>query len=232
MDVRFILQDPTDPGTTYLYEAIVAAVGGANTWRGMYAFASHHGIDNLLEDPATNAFLKSGGTAEIIIGIDAVTTRHALERLQHFEKLHRTFRPRVFWNASRGLFHPKLSHFSYPDGRQTLIVGSGNLTPGGFRTNFEGYTIVSTSPRQTVNMGSLDGFLARHAASLRRIDNAALDEAAKNIILLKKHGPPATPPPLVLPKKAPATPVAVVPAIGGGRVLVAQVPAAGGSKFI
>ncbi|HEX2859603.1 MAG TPA: phospholipase D family protein [Alphaproteobacteria bacterium] len=223
MEVSFSLQDPTDPATTYLYEAIIAAVEGSTRWRGMYAFASRNGVDNLLSDTAMEGFLHAGGVAELIVGIDAITNRATLERLQHFEGKHPSFKPRVFWNAFKGLFHPKLSLFDYADGRQTLIVGSGNLTPGGFRTNFEGYTVVRTDPGESVDLASLNAFMTRHAASIRSIDNTALLEAAKNIIKVSKKTP-AVPPPLVIPAPTPAAAMITVT----GRVLVAQVPAAGG----
>lgn len=219
MDVSFSIQDPTNASTTYLYEAIVTAVEGSSRWRGMYAFASRNGVDNLLNDAAMVAFLHGGGVAEVIVGMDAITNRITLERLQHFEAKYASFQPKVFWNSYKGLFHPKLSLFDYPDGRQTLIVGSGNLTPGGFRTNFEGYTVIQTNPGELIDLASLDVFMARHAASIRAIDEPALLEAAKNIIKVSKK-PAAIPPPLVTPVAAPP------PAIG--HILVAQVPAAGG----
>ena len=120
MDVQLALQDPTDPTTTYLHEAIVAAAEGAESWRGLFAFASRNGVENLLTDPLVHGFFKAKGKADFVVGIDAVTNRQALERLQHFSVVHSTFNPRVFWNPNRGLFHPKLSHFSYADGRQAV----------------------------------------------------------------------------------------------------------------
>lgn len=39
MKFRFHLQDPTDEGTVYLYEAVLEAAVEAVSWRGVYAFA-------------------------------------------------------------------------------------------------------------------------------------------------------------------------------------------------
>lgn len=222
MDVTFSLQDPTDPDTTYLFEAIVAAASGSSRWWGMYAFATRNGVDNLLGDPAIEAFLHGGGDGQVVVGIDAITNRVTLERLLHFQAAYPGFKPRVFWNSENGLFHPKLSIFEYPDGRRTLVLGSGNLTPGGFQSNFEAYTVISAAPGEALDLSSFDEFLLRHAANIRAIDNAALVEAAKNVVKITKK-PPAAPPPI-----APAAVAAAPAAVTGLRVLVAQVPRAGG----
>lgn len=228
MEIEFCIQDPTDPATRYLYEAIVGAAVEAATWRGMYAFATRGGVDQLIEDPVVDDFMSRGGEIDLIVGIDAITNRQTLERLQELEARHRRFHPKVFWNTTRGLFHPKVSHFGYADGRNTLIVGSGNLTPGGLMHNFEGYSVISSDPCEALNLTSLDGFIARHAADIRSIDQEALERAALNVIVRAAATPrqqvPSRP-------AAAAVPQIVVPtghAADINRILVAQVPAAGG----
>ena len=182
MEFRFCIQDPTDEETPYLFEAILAAAADAVSWRGMYAFASHAGIDLLIDDPLVQKCMREGCDIELVIGIDAVTNRQALERLQELEgRPGSTFRPKVFWSKSSGLFHPKISDFRYQDGRRTMIVGSGNLTPGGLRSNFEGYAILSGNASEKLEACALDEFLIRHAGDIRSIDNDALDRAAKNL---------------------------------------------------
>ena len=182
MEVRFCIQDPTYEETTYLYEAILKAVGGAVSWRGVYAFASQAGVSQLIDDPLVHKCINEGCDIEMLVGIDAVTNRQALERLQELERNSRSrFRPRVFWNSGPGLFHPKMSEFRYGDGRQTMIVGSGNLTPGGLRNNFEGFTILSGRPNEELDVSALDEFLVRHARNIRSIDEEALKRAAENL---------------------------------------------------
>lgn len=222
MDFEFCIQDPTDPGTRYLYEAIIVAAAEATTWRGMYAFATRGGVDQLIEDPVVHEFMRRGGEIDLIVGIDAVTNRQTLERMQALEARHPQFHPRVFWNATNGLFHPKISHFGYADGRKKLIVGSGNLTPGGLRYNFEGYSVISGGRRETFDLSSLDAFIARHEADIRPIDQAALDRAALNIMRPIIGVPRA-------PRPQPATiPVPISQRTELDRVLIAQVPSAGG----
>jgi hypothetical protein len=242
MVLRFCIQDPTHIETTYLYEAILAAAVEATGWRGVYAFASRDGVDHLIEDPVVHNFMDAGGEVDLLVGIDAVTNRSTLERLAELERQNPRFRPKVFWNASSGLFHPKISHFTYEDGRRTLIVGSGNLTPGGLANNFEGYTIVSVDTPGELDVSALDDFLVRHAADIGSIDDEALERAARNLvtsirgarraggmIIPRRHRPRAGG--IIIPRRqrprAAAVPVAA-PVAEFDRILIAQVPAAGG----
>ncbi len=126
--------------------------------------------------------MRSGGETDLLAGIDAVTNRPTLERLRDLGRHNAHFRPKVFWNGTHGLFHPKLSDFRYGDGRRTLIVGSGNLTPGGLMNNFEGYTIISVERANDLDVSALDEFLARHVDQIREIDDEALERAACNVI--------------------------------------------------
>lgn len=225
MDFEFCIQDPADPETHYLYEAIIGAATEATTWRGMYAFATRGGVDQLIEDPVVHDFMNRSGAIDLIVGIDAVTNRQTLERMQELAVRYTAFRPRVFWNSTRGLFHPKISHFGYADGRKKLIVGSGNLTPGGLMHNFEGYSVISGEPRETLDLSSLDAFLARHAAEIRPIDQEALERAALNFMrpVAGVTRPRVPRPPVFRPAPGvPATRAAVL-----DRVLVAEVPGAG-----
>jgi hypothetical protein len=228
MDFEFRIQDPTDPNTEYLYEAIIVAASDATTWHGMYAFATRGGVDQLIEDPVVHDFIHKGGEIDLIVGIDAITNRQTLERLRELEARHRNFRPRVFWNNTRGLFHPKISRFGYADGRKKLIVGSGNLTPGGLMHNFEGYSVVSGKRGDKLDMSSLDAFLSRHAADIRVIDQEALDRAALNINRPVAGVPHAKTPVSAPTGNVPAVDAGKAAAVALDRILVAQVPAAGG----
>lgn len=228
MEVRFCIQDPTHPGTTYLYEAIIAAVVGADAWRGVYAFASRDGVDHLVEDQVVHDLMRRGGAVDLLVGIDAVTNRPTLERLRELGQRHAQFRPKVFWNGATGLFHPKISDFTYECGRRTLIVGSGNLTPGGLMTNFEGYTIISVDDADELDVSAFDEFLERHAEQIREIDDEALERAARNLVRATTGARRGT---VVIPRR-PARPVAPrgrpEPHVEFDRVLIALMPEAGG----
>ena len=181
MKFRFCMQDPTCPETTYLYEAIIGAFVDAVSWRGIYAFATLDSVDHLMEDSVVKEFMARGGEARILVGIDAITNKPTLERLVELERQNEYFRPRVFRNETGRLFHPKISDFAYADGRRTLIVGSGNLTPGGLTNNFENYAVVEGERGEEVDVSQLDEFLERHADDIRPIDIEAMEIAKRNL---------------------------------------------------
>lgn len=216
--IDFHVQDPTHAETVYLFEAIVAAAEQARSWYGLYAFASRNGVNQLIHDPVIARLMERGGDIDLVVGIDAVTNRQTLERLQELERHHPTFRPRVFRNATRGLFHPKVSRFTGGDGSQTLIVGSGNFTPGGLTQNFEAYTIIKAERGEVLDLASFDQFVSRQADNIRTIDVEALERAARNIIRTIPRAAAAPAARLAQARHAAADQF--------NRVLIAQVPRA------
>ena len=233
MEIVFCIQDPTRTDTTYLYEAIIGAAQGATTWRGVYAFASREGVNWLFDDPVIGQLLTSGREVDLLVGLDAVTNRQTLERLQELEQGNQCFRPRVFWNDVVSLFHPKISDFTYPDGGRTLIVGSGNLTPGGLMNNIEAYTTISADRAEEIDVSALDEFLERHSEAIRRIDEEALARAERNLISRVNQGQQAGHISISSPPRT-RRPVRLVPTGREGgvarvdRILIAQVPKASG----
>ena len=224
MHLSFCIQDPTDTETTYLYEAILAAAAQASHWRGLFAFATRDGVNHLIEDSVVRSLFDRGGEIDLIVGVDAVTNRATLERMQELERHHANFRPRVFWNENRGLFHPKISEFALSDGRRILIVGSGNLTPGGLRNNFEAYTVITANRDDDLDLTALEQFVHRHPDDIRTIDDEVLNRAAANVMRPLRAGrrrrrPAVRHPVRITTLRREAT----VP----DRVLLAQVPRAG-----
>ncbi len=185
MECDFHLQDPTSPDTIYLLEAIIDATHGASSCEGLFAFASRGGVDSLIGDPEIQSFLGRSKMV-LVIGMDAVTDRHALVRLRELERQHEGLNVRVFRNPTSSLFHPKVARFDYPNGSRTTIVGSGNLTPGGLVRNFEAFSVMRSGPGELPSPSSWDRFFADHAADIRPIDEEALDHAARNVM----HGRP------------------------------------------
>ena len=222
MDCEFHIQDPTSPETIYLLEAIVAASRGAASCNGVFAFASRNGVNSLVGDPEIQDFLRESPMS-LVVGIDAVTNRHALARLQELEQEIDRLTVRVFWNPTGALFHPKIVRFEYPDGRRTLVVGSGNLTPGGLRQHFEAFSVVRSEAEETLDVTSWDRFLTEHASGLRPIDDRALERAAENVVRGRRRRQSIEP---LIVDRAGEEPAAS-PLAGTDRFLVAQVPRAG-----
>ena len=220
MDCEFHLQDPTLSDPVYLLEAILDASHDAVSGMGMFAFASRAGVESLIVDPEIKRFLRRSPMS-LVVGIDAVTNRDALVRLQELEQANKRLSVRVFWNPTGALFHPKVARFKYPDGGQSMIVGSGNLTLGGLCQHFEAFSVMRVTAGECLDTSSLDRFLADHRANLRPIDNEALESAARNI----GHGPRRRPD---IERETPEPPGDTdLPASATNRFLVAQVPRAG-----
>lgn len=227
MECEFHLQDPTSPDTVYLFEAIIAAARGAAACSGIFAFASRAGVDSLISDPETQRFLAES-TMSLLVGIDAVTNRHTLARLQELEREHERLSVQVFWNPTDTLFHPKVARFEYPDGRRAVIVGSGNLTPGGLQQNYEAFSVIRAAANETLDVSSWDRFFAEHVAEIRAIDEEALERAGRNVMRGRRRRPDVEPEPGAPGEGGPTEPDIELPVGSTDRFLVARVPKAGG----
>lgn len=220
MKYRYFVQDPSNQDTVYLIESLFAALDEAAHLTAVFAFASKGGVDALFDDEVVKTLLLKGRCL-LVVGLDAITNRAALERLSDLEREYSGLTVRVFWNPSQGLFHPKLAEITKRDGRRVVIVGSGNLTPGGLRENLEAYSVAEIGAGSKA-MSPLEAFLDRHAADIRPIDSDALDRAARNVFRGGRRRKDAEPDIT----EGPAAPEDVASPISD-RVLVAEVPKAG-----
>lgn len=138
------IQDPGNENTAYLIDEIIAACRGASNGGGIFAFASVSGIRLLLENEEFNEFLESGAF-HLVVGLDAVTNEKAVQLLREMDAAKGGLTVSAFLNPRTGaLFHPKMSWFMHPTGG-SVIVGSGNLTSGGLRDNWESFAVLSLS---------------------------------------------------------------------------------------
>lgn len=80
------LQDPNDPKSAYLLEALLEACDGAISGGGAFAFASTQGVNLVLADKAFRKFSKNGNF-ELIVGGLRVGRR---KRLRHRKSLQRS----------------------------------------------------------------------------------------------------------------------------------------------
>lgn len=230
MQYTFYIQDPTDDATQYFIEAIIGQVGNQRleSWRGIFAFATGNAVRTLfVEDPLVSRFAREKQVS-IIVGLDAVTDVSALQELKRLCDEYENFEAKVFHNPNTRLFHPKISHFRQDDGMSTLIVGSGNLTPGGLRNNIEAYSVIIGSDEELASLSVWDEFLERHRDNIRDIDDEAFEKARQNRIVRRAR-------PLQIREVEPEEPLAAAeeeePEDGeavNSRVLIARVPAAGG----
>lgn len=225
MEYKFFIQDLNRPEPHYLIEAIIEQLNDTETvlWIGLFAFASRLGIENLLDDTDVRGFLRRGNT-ELIVGIDAITDPSALEKLRELENHYQKFSVRVFDKQMKGIFHPKIAYFRKDNGRQVIIVGSGNLTPGGLKNNIEAYSVFILDCGENINLNDLDNFLETHADSLKTIDDRLIEKTRQNIIIRRRRRIIEE----VEAEEQLEEEIEGLPPMRDNRVLIAEVPRAGG----
>ena len=130
------LQVPESSDT--LHAALVAAATGATGGFGAFAFATSTGIDTVLAEPAVNKLLATG-QFQLVIGLDAITDSAAVAAIKTAKVALPNASVSMFYNPKGGvLYHPKTMFFKRPAGGR-CITGSGNLTLGGLRNNWEAF---------------------------------------------------------------------------------------------
>ena len=100
------------------------------------------------------AIKRCKGSVHVITGLDFFQTEPALLRTWNRASVNPRFRARLVTSES-GIFHPKVLIVSSPS-RSFALVGSGNLSEGGLRTNIE------------CSVYTGDEVHLRHLASVRR----------------------------------------------------------------
>jgi hypothetical protein len=168
------LQDPSVPGRSLL-DLLTEAADGAERGGGIFAFASKAGVRMFLDDSVVRKMLKRG-TLELVVGVDAVTNEAALAELRRAARRQPNLRARALMHDLPTLFHPKLAWFVQGE-EIVVIVGSGNLTPGGLTNNFEAFN-VSTYARRFAEAQMTD-WLARWDPWLFALDDPAVVARAK-----------------------------------------------------
>lgn len=226
MQYNFYIQDPYSQNPHYLIEAIIEQLRFPETlsWECLFAFATRSGIECLLDDSDVKGFLRRGNT-KLVIGIDAITDADALEKLRKMEVEYENFNVKVFCKQMQGIFHPKIAFFARDDGKQVMIVGSGNLTSGGLKGNIEAYSVFICEPHEKVDFEDIRRFFEIHSDSLRKIDAEILDLARQNRVLRRKRK--------IIEEVELEEPyeekeeIKIVPTKENSRILIAEVPRAG-----
>ncbi|SKB84784.1 hypothetical protein SAMN05660916_02955 [Arthrobacter sp. 31Cvi3.1E] len=121
----------------YLLEHLLLESIGALRGGGIFAWANVNGVKSMLEDDTFDEFLLASNF-RLFVGTDSITDPQAVDRLIDVA----TRRPRLdvrgFMSPTPSLFHPKMAWFEH-EHHLSLIVGSGNLTMGGLRSNWEAF---------------------------------------------------------------------------------------------
>lgn len=185
--MKHFIQDPKDSSTTYLLEVILDACEDAQLGGGTFAFASGHGVKLLIQDETFKKYLTSH-TFTLIVGVDAVTNKKALDTLSEIATHNPNLIVKAFLSSStRSLYHPKFCWFKSATGG-TLISGSGNLTSGGLRNNFEAFTLNNVDKKSFSEIvSSWNHFVNSNSANLYDINEEVIqNKASKNLIIRPK----------------------------------------------
>jgi HKD family nuclease len=82
--------------------------------------------------------LKAGMLARFMVGLDFyLTDPEVLNELLRLSKKFSNLKSYVSNSDEQVCFHPKVYAFSYSDGKTKLLIGSANITAGGFGNNWE-----------------------------------------------------------------------------------------------
>lgn len=173
------LQDPNDPKSTYLLEALLEACDGALSGGGAFGFASKDGVNLFFSDDAFQTFAAKGNF-DLLVGVDAITNLQALAAIEAVRKPFPQFGARAFLtDKMRAIFHPKMCWFRRAKSG-TLITGSGNLTGGGLRWNVEAFTVSSLSIAEIKEVeDKWQTFVASNNARILPLDDPRVQRCAE-----------------------------------------------------
>lgn len=183
------IQDPTDHDAPFLQEKILEACEGARCGAGVFAFVTSEGVDLLLRDDTFKRFA-TRGTFDLIVGVDEVTNVRALTALQEAGRELPGLTIRAFYHdLPQSMFHPKFCWFRHSR-KGVLVVGSGNLTARGLRSNWEAFSVdeIEVSDANTLEE-QWRRWIEIHNFHLRPLDDAqVLARAAQNIRIRRPGG--------------------------------------------
>ena len=164
--------------TDTLHAALVAAATGATSGFAAFAFATSSGIDTALAEPPVRKLLGSGNF-QLVVGLDAITDTAAVAALKTAKAALPNASISLFYNPKGGvLFHPKTMFFRRPAGGRCL-TGSGNLTLGGLRKNWEAFWKADVSAAEAAVLeAQWTKWVADHADNLLLVDDPRVSAQA------------------------------------------------------
>lgn len=154
----------------YLLEHLLLESIGAVRGGGIFAWVNVAGAKSLFDDDIFQEFLNTGDF-RLLIGTDTITDTPAIERLIQISAKHAKLTAQAFLSPTSSLFHPKLAWFEHDD-HVSLIVGSGNLTMGGLRSNWEAFIVEHLTGREArESLEGIDYFITNQAQHLAELND-------------------------------------------------------------
>lgn len=164
-----------------LHAALVAAATGATGGFAAFAFASSTGINTALAEPSVRKLL-GAGQFQLVVGLDAITDTAAVAAINTAKVALPNASVSLFYNPKGGvLYHPKTLFFKRPEGGRCL-TGSGNLTLGGLRNNWEAFwkADISTTDAVALEAQWANWVVAHKDHLLTPDDPRVIEQAALN----------------------------------------------------
>jgi len=174
-DLRF--QD-AGSDVDYLLEALAEGSDGASSGGAIFAWSNSSGARAFFGSASFEALIHRG-VFTLVVGTDSITDEAAVQALIEFRDRWTNLKVDAFVHDQSALFHPKLAWFS-AGSELRLIVGSGNLTMGGLKGNWEAFSFTRMSGQQAKDtLARLDGWLAKWQTNLVPLDHPRVRDAAK-----------------------------------------------------
>lgn len=176
--MNWFLQSP-GKSETQLLAHITGNGGKAERAGAAFAFASSQGIKLLASEPTFIELLETA-QFKMIVGLDAITDIKAVDELRKLTENYKNFSANLFLHSSAGsIFHPKTLWIKRDD-CGAVITGSGNLTAGGLKTNWEATSVQLLDANEIKNVESQwDTWIIEHSDFLKEIDDENAIERAK-----------------------------------------------------
>lgn len=184
--MTWLLQTPHGKSPKLL-QNILDQCGPAQKGGGAFAFASAQGVKLLGAEPIFQAFLNVYEFT-MIVGLDAITDTRAVDELAKLSKIYPNFKPKLFLHSTGGsLFHPKTLWLRTAKGG-VVITGSGNLTSGGLKSNWEAMAIQTLSAAEMAAAEKIwDDWIKAHRSQIVDLDDPrAIEKAKANKIVRSK----------------------------------------------
>jgi HKD family nuclease len=180
--MSWYLQTP-DSSSPKLLKNIVEECEAATKGAGSFAFASAMGVKLLAAEVAFQKLLVSFEFF-VVVGLDAITDTKALVEIRNVHSKYPFFMFKLFLHGITGsCFHPKTMWLRTAEGG-VIITGSGNLTSGGLKANWEATAVEKLSVAEMDEAeAKWNSWITAHAAQLLDPDDPqVIEKAAANKI--------------------------------------------------
>lgn len=176
--ITLALQNPPDSDTDYLLDTLLERSVRARKGGAAFAWATAAGVRLLIRDQIFERFALQY-PFDLVVGTDSITNTDALTALSEAQAALPRLNVRAHLNPDpTALFHPKWVWFKQPRAGY-LVTGSGNLTNGGLRGNWEAFTISQLDTNEINDVQhSWDQWIRSYDDYLRPLDDPQVQARA------------------------------------------------------